>query len=115
MGARASVEAVDADPGPDPMISAMHLAVFLITAVLAAFPTYYVLRRTDEGRARGAIAYLMGFFFGLAGFLLLPTRDAVLSQSALLAAFTGPFFGMARARTMRLRRERNKARVRVRT
>ena len=38
------------------MISAMHLAVFLIAAVLAAFPTYYLLRRTDEGRARGAIS-----------------------------------------------------------
>lgn len=96
------------------MISAMHLAVFLITAVLAAIPTYYVLRRTDEGRARGAIAYLMGFFFGFVGFLMLPTRDAVLSQSALLAAFSGPFFGMARARAMRQRRERNKARVKVR-
>ncbi len=53
----------------------------------------------------------MGFFFGFAGFLLLPTRDVVLSQSALLAAFTGPFFGMARARYMRQRRERNKARA----
>jgi len=92
------------------MISAMHMAAFLITAVLAAIPTYYVLRRTGHGRARGSIAYLMGFFFGFAGFLLLPTRDAVLSQSALLAAFSGPFFGMARARYMRQRKGRNKGR-----
>jgi cyanate permease len=96
------------------MISAMHLAVFLITAVLAAIPTYYILRRTDEGRARGAVAYLMGFLFGFVGFLLLPTRDVVLSESALLAAFSGPFFGMARARYMRQRRERNRARAKVR-
>lgn len=96
------------------MISAMHMAVFLITAVLAAIPAYYFLRRTDEGRARGAIAYLSGFLFGFAAFLLLPTRDVVLSQSALLAAFVGPFVGMSRARYMRLRRERGKARRRAR-
>lgn len=90
------------------MIGAMHMAVFLITAVLAAMPAYYFLRRTDEGRARGAVAYLSGFVFGFAAFLLLPTRDVVLSQAALLAAFSGPFFGMARARYMRQRRERNR-------
>lgn len=95
------------------MISAMHMAVFLITAVLAAIPAYYFLRRTNEGRARGAIAYLSGFLFGLAAFVLLPTRDVMLSQSALLAAFAGPFIGMSRARYMRLRRERNKQRRRA--
>lgn len=88
------------------MIGAMHMAVFLITAVLAAIPAYYILRRTDEGRARGAVAYLLGFFFGVAAFLLLPTADVVLSQTALVAAVTGPMFGMMRARYMRKRRER---------
>ena len=92
------------------MISAMHMAVFLITAVLAASPAYYFLRRTDEGRARGAIAYLSGFFVGVVAFALLPTRDTMLSQSALLAAFSGPFIGMARARYMRQRRGRAKER-----
>ncbi|RTL68957.1 MAG: hypothetical protein EKK41_14540 [Hyphomicrobiales bacterium] len=92
------------------MIGAMHMAVFLVTAVLAAIPAYYFLRRTDEGRARSAIAYLSGFSFGIAAFLMLPTRDVVLSQSALLAAFTGPVLGMMRARYMRRRREMKKLR-----
>jgi peptidoglycan/LPS O-acetylase OafA/YrhL len=96
------------------MIGAMHMAAFLITAVLAAIPAYYVLRRTDEGRARGAIAYLSGFFFGITAFLLLPTRDPVLAQSALLAAVIGPVFGMMRARYMRQRRERAKQRRKAR-
>lgn len=96
------------------MIGAMHMAVFLIAAVLSAIPTYYVLRRTDEGRARSAIAYLSGFAVGLVALALLPTRDVVLSQSALLAAFLGPFLGMARARSMRQRRGRSRARQALR-
>lgn len=96
------------------MISAMHMAVFLIAAVLSALPTYYLLRRTDEGRARGAIAYLMGFAIGLVAVMLLPTADVRLTQSALLAAFAGPFFGMARARYIRQRKLRVRARRRGR-
>ncbi len=95
------------------MPGAMHMAVFLVVAVLAATPAYYTLRRTDEGRARGAVAYLLGFTIGLAGFVLLPTRDVVLSQSALLAAFAGPFVGMLRARYMRLRKGRIRPRRRT--
>lgn len=95
-------------------MSAMHLAVFLIAAVLAAIPPYYLLRRTDEGRARTAIAYLAGFAIGLAAVGLLPTRDVLLTQSALLAAFVGPFVGMARARYIRQRKLRNRERRRAR-
>ncbi|MDX2204279.1 MAG: hypothetical protein NW223_16120 [Hyphomicrobiaceae bacterium] len=94
------------------MLGAMHMAVFLVTAVLAAIPAYYCLRRTDEGRARGAVAYLSGFLFGIAAFLLLPTRDLLLSQSALLAAVGGPVLGIMRARYMRKRRARLKQRQR---
>lgn len=90
------------------MIGALHTAVFFVIAILAALPSYYFLRRTDKGRARGAIAYLSGFFFGFAAFLLLPTRDELLAEVALLAAFVGPFMGMSRARYMRLRRERDR-------
>lgn len=96
------------------MLGALHLATFLVVAVLAATPAYYFLRRTDEGRARGAIAYLSGFMIGLAGFVLLPTRDVVLSQAALLAAFAGPFVGMLRARAIRLRKGRVRQRRRSR-
>lgn len=96
------------------MLSPLHVATFLVVSVLAAGPAYYFLRRTDEGRARGAIAYLSGFTIGLAGFVLLPSRDVVLSQSALLAAFAGPFVGMLRARYMRQRKERGRHRRRSR-
>ena len=34
------------------MVSALHLSVFLLIATLAATPSYYVMRRTSEGRAR---------------------------------------------------------------
>jgi glycerol uptake facilitator-like aquaporin len=96
------------------MVGAVHVAVFLIIVVLAASPAYYFLRRTDAGRARGAAAYLSGFAIGIVAVAMLPTTDTVMSQAALLAAFTGPFVGMARARYMRLRRERNRARRRAR-
>lgn len=92
------------------MIGALHLAALFVIAILAAMPAYYVLRRTNQGRARGAIAYLGGFLFGFAGFLLLPTRDPILAQSALLAAFFGPFMGMSRARYMRQRKARGRRR-----
>jgi hypothetical protein len=95
------------------MIGAVHAIAFLIIAVLAATPTYYVLRRTNEGRARGSVAYLCGFAIGMVAVAVLPTSDMAMSQAALAAAFLGPFAGMSRARYMRLRRERNKARRRA--
>jgi hypothetical protein len=96
------------------MFSAVHLAVFLGVSTLAAVPAYYLLRRTDEGRARSAIAYLLGFMAGIVATALLPLADSTASQAGLLAAFTGPLLGMARAGYMRRRRLRNKARRHLR-
>jgi hypothetical protein len=42
------------------MVSTLHLSVFLLIATLAATPSYYVMRRTSEGRARESISYLLG-------------------------------------------------------
>jgi hypothetical protein len=95
------------------MIGAVHAIVFLIVAMLAATPTYYILRRTSEGRARGSTAYLCGFAIGIVAVAVLPTSDTAMPLAALTAAFLGPFAGMSRARYMRLRRERNKARRRA--
>jgi hypothetical protein len=96
------------------MFSAVHLAVFLGVSTLAAVPAYYLLRRTDEGRARSAIAYLLGFIVGIVATALLPLADSAAVQAGLLAAFTGPFLGITRAGYMRRRRLRNKARRQVR-
>jgi uncharacterized protein YqgC (DUF456 family) len=92
------------------MVSAEHFAIFVVIATLSATPTYYVLRRTGEGRARSAIAYLIGLAVGIAAAALLPHADSPTLESGLLAAFVGPFVGMARAGYMRRRRERDKAR-----
>jgi purine-cytosine permease-like protein len=90
------------------MVSAVHIAVFLVIATLSASPAYYFLRRTDRGRARGSIAYLSGFIVGMFATCLLPPADPRMFEAGLVAAFAGPFIGMARAGYMRRRRERNK-------
>ena len=92
------------------MVSALHLAVFLLIATLAATPAYYLLRRTSEGRARGSIAYLLGLAVGLTAASFISTPDNPTLGAGLLGAFVGPWLGMARAAYMRLRRERNRRR-----
>src|SRR5689334_24697211 len=39
---------------------------FWLVALLAALPAFGIMRQGRRGRARSAIAYLAGFFFGLA-------------------------------------------------
>ena len=98
------------------MVSALHLSVFLLIATLAATPSYYVMRRTREGRARESISYLLGLAVGIAAACFLSTPDNPTLGAGLLGAFVGPWLGMARAGYMRLRKERNerrKARIRA--
>jgi hypothetical protein len=83
--------------------------VLVCVAVAAGVPAYVTLRESGRGRARGAVAYLGGFFTGIATttllFVMLP---AVLTASApdigsigLVGSFWGPFLGMARAKWVR--------------
>jgi hypothetical protein len=77
-------------------------------ALLAALPPYRVMCQSSHGRARGAIAYILGFFAGLAAtFLIAGTVGAQASDhtpilaGGLLASFFAPFGGMLRGRLRR--------------
>ena len=77
-------------------------------ALLAALPPYLIMHQSRHGRARSSIAYILGFFAGLAatGLIVaaagprLPDVAAILSPG-VLAAFFAPFGGMLRARLRR--------------
>ena len=66
------------------MVSAVHIAVFLVIATLSASPAYYFLRRTDRGRARGSISYLSGFAVGMFATCLLPPADPRMFEAGLV-------------------------------
>ena len=77
-------------------------------ALLAALPSYLIMHQSRHGRARSSIAYILGFFAGLAATGLIvatygarvPDETAMLS-AGVLAAFFAPFGGMLRARLRR--------------
>ena len=101
--------AVDTSPG-------LTLAM---VAFLAALPPYTLLRKSSRGRARSAVAYLLGFAIGLAStalfavFLRRAVDPATIIGAGLFGAFFAPFVGMARAKWERPRRPaRNPALVR---
>ena len=89
--------------------------VFWLVAVLAAAPAFIIVRQGKRGRARSAIAYLAGFFAGLAATLALALTAAnlIASESPLFnagvtAAFLGPFTGIVHAKLRRSARRRTK-------
>jgi hypothetical protein len=77
-------------------------------ALLAALPPYLIMYQSRHGRARGSIAYILGFFLGLAATGLIvatygsrvPDATGMLS-AGVLASFFAPFGGMLRARLRR--------------
>jgi hypothetical protein len=77
-------------------------------ALLAALPPYLLMYQSRHGRARASIAYILGFFAGLAATSLiittagphLPDTGTILAPG-VLAAFFAPFGGMLRARLRR--------------
>jgi hypothetical protein len=88
---------------------------FWLVAVLAAVPAFSIVRQGRRGRARSAIAYLAGFFLGLAatvGLALaaasLTTSDASVFNAGVTAAFLGPFTGIVHAKLRRSARRRPK-------
>jgi hypothetical protein len=75
------------------------LALALV-ALLAALPAYSLLRQSERGRARSAIAYLMGLATGLTAAVALSTllgrlaHVAMVGEAGLVGAFFAPFAGM---------------------
>jgi len=88
---------------------------FWLVALLAAAPAFRIMRQGRRGRARSAIAYLAGFFLGLAltvGLSLaaasLLTADSPVFNAGVTAAFLGPFTGLVHAKLRRGTRRRTK-------
>lgn len=80
-------------------------ATVVAAAIAAAWPAYTILRRAKHGRARSAVAYLMGFFAGLAATAMLTAmvglragEDATIVAAGLFASFIAPFVGMVHAK-----------------
>jgi hypothetical protein len=77
-------------------------------ALLAAFPPYRLMQQSRHGRARSAIAYILGFFAGLAATAIiarvsrpLGVDSSTIVGCGVLASFFAPFAGMLRARLRR--------------
>jgi len=88
---------------------------FWLVALLAAGPAFTIMRQGRRGRARSAIAYLAGFFLGLAvtvGLAVagawLIAEDCPLFNAGVTAAFLGPFTGLVHAKLGRGARRRTK-------
>jgi hypothetical protein len=93
-----------------------------IAGFVAAASTYVLVRQSERGRARTAIAYLCGLSSGLLTTVLLSRlfrgfaqADAILGPG-VFSSFFFPFLGVARAKWERSRRRARRAvitRVRV--
>jgi hypothetical protein len=79
------------------------IALVLI-GVASALPARSIVRHQRRGRARSAIGYLSGFALGLSVYILLSLIVGTVGEHGLLAAFLGPFIGMAHAKWKRPRR-----------
>ncbi len=92
-------------------------AVAVVAAALAsAWPTYAIMLEAKSGRARSAIAYLLGFAAGLAATAVLVAATGAATAGAseaaaagLLASFIAPFIGMVHAKLRRPPRRRSRA------
>jgi predicted branched-subunit amino acid permease len=80
-------------------------AAVVVAAFAAAWPTYAIMLKARTGRARSAIAYLLGFAAGLFATAVLATATGAVAAGAsevavagLLAAFIAPFVGMVHAK-----------------
>lgn len=87
------------------VIDATPAVTVAIAAIAAAWPAYATLRRAKPGRARSAIAYLLGFFSGLAATAAMAVfaeditpQPATVATAGLLASFVAPFIGLVHAK-----------------
>jgi hypothetical protein len=91
-------------------MSEMSIEIVPAAAVVAgglasAWPTYAIMRKAKTGRARSAIAYLLGFAAGLAATAVLAAATGAVAAGAtevaaagLIASFIAPFVGMVHAK-----------------
>ena len=86
---------------------------FWFVVLLAALPAFSITRQSRRGRARSAIAYLAGFFSGLAatiGLCLALTTwvspPVAVFNAGAAAAFLGPFTGIVHGKLRRAMRRR---------
>jgi len=75
--------------------------VLVASAFLAALPAFRVVRKPTRGRARSAMAWVLGFVVGVFATMLfsitigdVANSDAPVAGSGLLGAFFGPFIGI---------------------
>jgi hypothetical protein len=75
--------------------------VLVAASYLAALPAFRIVRQSSRGRARGAIAWMSGFFMGVIATMLLSVTigaianpNAAVSAGGLLGSFLGPFVGI---------------------
>ena len=75
--------------------------VLVAATYIAAVPAFRTVRQSNRGRARGAMAWLSGFLFGLVATTLLSVAieeaadpDASVAGFGLFGAFLGPFIGI---------------------
>jgi hypothetical protein len=89
------------------MLELVPVGFVLSIAVITASAAYLVQRRAKPGRNRSAIAYQVAFLAGLAttftiagvltAFGKAVTEGTPIAEAGMLAAFLGPFAGMAHA------------------
>jgi hypothetical protein len=80
-------------------------AMLIACAFVAALPAFRVLRMSASGRARSAVAWILGFLAGLAAAVSLSIAigevagpNGSVGASALLGCFLGPFIGIVHAK-----------------
>ncbi len=95
-------------------------AVVVVVAIVSALPAYWTLRKGMPGRARSAVAYLVGFAAGLLATMALGAAleplvaaETPLAVVGMIASFIGPFLGMVHAKLAAppRRRQRRSANV----
>ena len=78
--------------------------MLIATAYTAALAAFRIVRQSGRGRARSAIAWIVGFGSGLLTLLVLSVAAATInlrgsvSGEGLLGSFVGPFIGIGHAK-----------------
>lgn len=90
-------------------------AVVALVALAAALPAYLTLRKGKPGRARSAIAYLIGFLAGLLATIALgaaleplAAQETPIAAVGMIASFVGPFLGLVHAKLAEPPRRRSR-------
>jgi hypothetical protein len=88
--------------------------VLIVSGYVAALPAFRIVRRSNRGRARSALAWICGFASGLVAALLcsvaipMPHPSQSASAAGIVGAFTGPFIGILYGRWVRAERKKKR-------